>query len=1226
MRIISVITIVAMAGAAAVAQKPGSREVGWGEEFDTAQRWYPVAYTHNSARHFSLNVADGVGHFHVAEPGTAMRWMTTPGGVNLQTYSILELRYRAEGQVDEGDGYFLYMRCNPTARRPEQPPVTLGELQADGKWHTLRKPMPRKDDHDVWATKFVLSVNATDRPADVWIDHIRLVAPEPEPLPEPPEGPGVAVRHDFDDLRGWEELPDVAYRGSARMSCRDGAAEFEVEGMQRNASFVWRLPRPVDAKRFSHVAFRYRIRGPRLIYTRNPRALGYFMTVGASEHEEPIYLWNSLINDGAWHVADNAFPTGRFPDGVEYVRVNLVSEESPGAWAELDWLCLADGPQRVGLGDLFEVVESPSAPSGSRFEYADIQATAGASAGELVRRYSHVARPLPQGQLGLDGVPFRLSDEAHVLGVAERDELTIPAGGRLSAVYALIATRPEGCDSFTYWGGPIRAVREPERFVVRLRYADGSSFASVPVNIRGRSFVMPPGPGVFGVVNPHPEREVESVSLVDGTRAVGFHVLGVTLQRAGEPLFETPQAGRPLPPPSRVTDKAPGEATEIEVGEESVTLRSDYLALELDLSEGIRAASMFSGILEQRLLPRAELFSLETEGGALSSDDVDVTGVEQTSPTQLCIDFAADEPTPMQGRVTLRWNAASEIGMTVGITNGGEGPLRGALTVTPLPGAAIDTVPENVWVFYPGFGTLITNEPFFEDSVKSDHLPLGFVTAWSPQKAGGLYVMGHDTVPQRDTHYVLEKYLGRVTASVRYLYLDAAPGATADMPEVAVGAYLGDWRNALAAYREWMDTWYSPTASHPEWFRRICTFVGITPTLSSFLDEDRRMDLSPHIEAMAEHLGQIDYLHIYGWFHSREHGGQGDYSHYELLGGEEAWRGALQRLENSGVRTGLYLDPLLMDERAQAAERAAGWKIIGEDGEVRGWSPGNFYTCPALPDCRRYWAETYERVARSFRPSGLYMDQVGYWNPESWVCYNPEHDHKTPPIGMRVSQAPLVQQLRHAINGVDDRMASYSEFVPTEIMTQWQDGAFTHNQRFEWERPHTFLVNPIYWAVPEVKCFEIYAGNDNVVWENVRLPLRLFWGRETLYMAGEPTEYAPETAAAIRRIGQIWHDYAAAFATTRPRFLVRTLHRGVYANRFPAEGYEVYTLFNDLPYTAEGELIDIEHRPGNSYIEVWQNEALAPALDGDRARISLTVPPKKVRVVVALGEWMRLGR
>jgi hypothetical protein len=128
--------------------------------------------------------------------------------------------------------------------------------------------------------------------------------------------------------------------------------------------------------------------------------------------------------------------------------------------------------------------------------------------------------------------------------------------------------------------------------------------------------------------------------------------------------------------------------------------------------------------------------------------------------------------------------------------------------------------------------------------------------------------------------------------------------------------------------------------------------------------------------------------------------------------------------------------------------------------------------------------------------------------------------------------------------------------------------------------------------------------------------MRLFWGRETLDMAGEPTEYAPETAAVIRRINEVWHEYPEAFATPAPGWLIPTLVRGVYANYFAAEDYGVYVLFNDLPYTAEGTLIEVIHPEGASYREAWEDVALMPRVTDGVARISLSIPPKSVRVVV----------
>jgi len=273
----------------------GAEELGWIEHFDSADNWYAVGYTHTPAKQYSFATEDGIGHFHVEDVGKAMRWMTTVPGVNLRTYRDLEIRYRAVNQVDDQRGYFLYMSVNLSSKKPDEPPVRLEELIADGEWHVLRKEMPRKDEGAFWATKFVLAVHSRGGPADVWVDYIKLVAPEPEPLaaPESIAEPKIGIRHDLDDLSGWRSLDDVPYKGVARMSCADSVGHFEVEGMFRNAVFEWRLDEPVQVSEFGHLVFKYRARGQRQVYTRYERTLRHFLTVGAGEKEEPVYGWRS---------------------------------------------------------------------------------------------------------------------------------------------------------------------------------------------------------------------------------------------------------------------------------------------------------------------------------------------------------------------------------------------------------------------------------------------------------------------------------------------------------------------------------------------------------------------------------------------------------------------------------------------------------------------------------------------------------------------------------------------------------------------------------------------------------------------------------------------------------------------------------------------------------------------------------------------------------------------
>ena len=1207
-------TILAMA--AVLCHASATPETGWVEDF-AHPNWYAVGYTRTPARKYGFEVEDGIGHFWVGQRGKAMRWITTVPGTNLKTYRNLEIRYKATGMVTSSPSYFLYMQVNTASMKPKDPPARLNEIVADGEWHVLRKEMPRKRDAPHWLTKLVLAVHAKDARAHLWVDYIKLTAPEPEPLtPIDAALPEVGFRDDFGDVAAWRSLESVPYRGVTRATCKDGVGRFEVEGMFRNAIFERRLDPPADPSTYRHITLKYRAFGQRQVYTRYERTLPCFLTVGDPNRETRVCIWNGLVVDGAWHARTLGLPgKGTHPNGIEYIRLNLSSEEDPRAAIELDYIELTDRPRQMQLTDFFEIASGQPDAGPKHWAFPEVPVTPGASASELLQRQWGMGWLPAGGRFTVDGIPFRLRDAAHAFGVFEERTLAVEVNGRLAAAHFLMATRIEGKNDFCSWGGPTRFVEEPERFSVTIEYADGTQHESVPFNLQGRSFKMPPGPGLFGVLNPRPDTQVRRIAFADKTHACGFHLLALTLQTQGKPFFTIPPPRR-LPPKCEHEFKLDPASPQIALRKDHVGLRSSYVSVALSLGKGVRLAGLSSAWLLDREMPcDGALFAIEAGDARITSADVRVTGARRTSPQGASIDFEADG---LRGTLlaVYRDSLGSEITFGLSLTNTSPKPLRGKVSFAPLSGVRLDDDPGNVWLFYPGPGTIVTDEPFCLSRLQSDHFPLQVMAAWSIGKAGGLYVMTHDSKCVLDKEYALEKFDGKVTARVRFMHIDLAPGGSITLPDVALGGFQGGWRSALDVYRRWVQAWYTPIAQHPDWFRRVYTWCGITPTLQMGLDEQDRMDLSWHVDACKRFYGSCDYLHVYGWGASKDHGTQGDFCHYELLGGRESWRNALQKLHQRGVPTGLYLDPLLIDEKSFAATRHGGvaWQVLNAKGKRTRWSSGNFYVCAGLKESQEYWAKTYARVAREIAPRGLYMDQIGYWNPRDWTCYNAAHGH-TMPLGMRPGQARLVRRIREAINSVDPTIASYSEFVPIDVMCQYQDGSFTHTIRHEWELPQSLMLNPLYLAFPEMRCFEIYAGSSNSVGENVRLPLRLFWGRESLYLNGDLTDYSPETRSAIRRCGEIWHKYEDAFAARNPQFLVESLIPGVLVNRYPSASHDVYLLFNELPYTVSGPVLAVQHERGCRYVEAWGDVALKPEFVAGTAQVSLTIPPKKVRCV-----------
>lgn len=115
-------------------------------------------------------------------------------------------------------------------------------------------------------------------------------------------------------------------------------------------------------------------------------------------------------------------------------------------------------------------------------------------------------------------------------------------------------------------------------------------------------------------------------------------------------------------------------------------------------------------------------------------------------------------------------------------------------------------------------------------------------------------------------------------------------------------------------------------------------------------------------------------------------------------------------------------------------------------------------------------------------------------------------------------------------------------------------------------------------------------------------------------------------------IGFIGHDYGGAtdvlqtlrengdtFATYQPEPHVATLVKGLLANRCPAEGKLVYTLYNKSGAPVTGDAIAAEALLDWHWVE-WLSDvevAVRPASDG-RERLSLNLPPGSVASVSRL--------
>jgi hypothetical protein len=111
----------------------------------------------------------------------------------------------------------------------------------------------------------------------------------------------------------------------------------------------------------------------------------------------------------------------------------------------------------------------------------------------------------------------------------------------------------------------------------------------------------------------------------------------------------------------------------------------------------------------------------------------------------------------------------------------------------------------------------------------------------------------------------------------------------------------------------------------------------------------------------------------------------------------------------------------------------------------------------------------------------------------------------------------------------------------------------------------------------------------------------------------------PEVRAQIALNRRVLHDNRECFAGDHVQPLVPTLLAGLYANQFGQRkdviGKTCWTVYNTHYRTVSAEVLAVEHAPGAQYLDELTGRPLQPRIVGDKAHLTLEIPPRDVRVI-----------
>lgn len=117
-------------------------------------------------------------------------------------------------------------------------------------------------------------------------------------------------------------------------------------------------------------------------------------------------------------------------------------------------------------------------------------------------------------------------------------------------------------------------------------------------------------------------------------------------------------------------------------------------------------------------------------------------------------------------------------------------------------------------------------------------------------------------------------------------------------------------------------------------------------------------------------------------------------------------------------------------------------------------------------------------------------------------------------------------------------------------------------------------------------------------------------GRHALRGGFDQTIKLEFCGAKVRKWLAIQRAYADGFASLHPEPLVATEAGEGCANAFPGEGRAVWTLFNARFSTDRGPVPTVDHRPGDTYYDVWNRTPLMPEIRNSQATISASLDPQ----------------
>ena len=843
--------------------------------------------------------------------------------------------------------------------------------------------------------------------------------------------------------------------------------------------------------------------------------------------------------------------------------------------------------------------------------------------------------------LTVNDLPFKALLSGNVLlgtsGAQDEAELKVPLSGRASEAYLLTLARLTGNEEPVYFMGylpvdePFNKMENIDRICVTIRYADGTEQRALPARVGTDRWGVASGLQVL-TVQIDPARELSELVLYKGSPQAELGLAALTLNTSTGRRFESRWSVKSVPATKALSPSWPDVKPSATLSGTRLTLSNRYLEADFDLAHGALPTRLLHRALGVNCLSASPL---PLFGIGVGGNEIDVSKFNYTSATRLGseagyqVTYACNDPA-LEVAVHLGVGDRPAIDCRLSVRNTGTAAVRvdpiGPRLTSILVGPA-----SAMWFMYPA------SESTWSDAEKDlsqwyggSFMPLQFMDAYNPLLGGGVGLQVRD-VDCLEKMYHMAKTSAGVSMRLVYQQRELAPLEIYALAPAQVQVHTGDWRAAFDDYKAWVATWHKPICPRPQWMREVFNFrqgFMYIDYFGTMVDpKTGEYKFGEYIDESNEAFGGGEYLHIFDWGmagpYGRTYGRVGDYdpgdyysTGYHLPLGWAGFQNAVKGVRDRGLRVGYYIEGYLLNETGRLGQRyAKPWAQIGTDGNEVRW-PGSpeVGICPAIKPWTEIQAETYARMVQRMDADGMYIDQFALNGPIRW-CYSKEHGHPVPSNSLK-AEAEATRSFRTAIVAVKKDVMLYTEYSPTDVVSQYQDGSFSYSMQRQRKLEPLAPLKIFRYAFPDFKNFEILnCDSPTGTWATgVRWTC---WNGEGLWLQGWATKwFAPQTRRAIQECHRVLRDHRDAFAGTQAETLVPTLAAGLFANKFTGAKETAYTVYNGRNETFSGESLAVPCKPGMKFLDAFSGRKLEPAIRNGQAIVTLTLNPQGVGCVV----------